>query len=197
MGPLGLFAPEAGGDVVQTAVGLHAVEALVGVGIVEGTEVLEVGAQLDVVEVGGTYGAGQEGAAAVPAHAQGGVCLAHPQGEGFHFLGSAVAAHEADTGDVAVLGADEGVELCGGEFAPVVGPEVFAVAARAVAGTIGDVDAERDLVGYLAEHHSGVDVLHTAAGVKPVRALSPRGWRGCRSGVRPPPDVPARSCSRA
>ena len=58
--------PEAGGDVLELAVAVVAVEPLVGGGLLQGAEVLDERADLDVVEVLLINGGRDDGTAAVP-----------------------------------------------------------------------------------------------------------------------------------
>ena len=60
--------PEARGDVLELAVAVVAIEALVGGGLLQGAEVLDEGADLDVVEVLLIDGSRDDGTAAVPSY---------------------------------------------------------------------------------------------------------------------------------
>ena len=80
-------------------------------------------------------------------------------GQLHYALGLGVASHDGYAGDVAAELADKAVDGSGIKGFAYVLPQILAVAARAVARTIGHIDGERDFVGNLLEDDARIDVL--------------------------------------
>ena len=159
LGGFVLLSPEAGGDVLELASIVLAVEPLVGGGALQGAEVLEIWPYLDVVEIGLVDSRGDAHPSAVPRHLVLRVLLVDVLRQHVHPLGVAVAPHEGDTGDVSSVLIDKGIDGIGVQRQADVLPEIMAVTARTVTRATGDIDGQCHLVGYLLKHDAGVNVF--------------------------------------
>lgn len=119
----------------------------------------EIGPELDVVEEALVDEWREACASAVPCYLELWVVLAEVLCQLAHFGWIGVASHEGDTGDVALVAADERVEFAGREGCSGVFPQVLAVTSGASAWTGGDVDGKAYLIGHFLEDNGGVDVF--------------------------------------
>ena len=119
----------------------------------------DVGADLDVVEISLADACRNPEPPAVPRHVVLRMVLVDIQRQLLHAHGVVVTAHHGDAGDVMAVALDEGVDGIGVQRQADVLPQIVAVATGTAAGTVGDVDGQRDLVGYFLKNNSSVDVL--------------------------------------
>ena len=103
------FLPEMGGDVLELALMIPTIEALVGGGLFQGAEVLDEGAHLDIVEVMLHDARGHTDASAVPSDLQRGVFLMNVLCQQVDAPRVCIAPHEGDAGNLGAVFCDEGI----------------------------------------------------------------------------------------
>ena len=183
-----LFPPEAVGDVLKRSVFQETIEPLIGGWLAERTQMADVGANLDEVEVALLYVGWNAQPSAVPCHLELRMLLMDVLCQQVQALRVCIASHEGDAGDVAPILADEIVNGIGVQRKSDVFPQIMTVTARAATWTIGYVDGQRHLVGYLLKNNACVYVLqHFGNFIMRERSVF---WL-------PLPDGLVRSCSRA
>ena len=84
---------------------------------------------------------------------------AQKPGKDIDVFGVGITAHKTHTSDVVGIEPDKTVELHGRERGADVLPQVLTMAARAATRTVGEVDGEGDLVGYLLEDHPRIHIF--------------------------------------
>ena len=132
-------------DVLHAAVGQAFHHALVGGRAVQGTKLGHVTPQLDVVEMLGRNVLRQVVLARIPRRLEVGMA-------GFQLLGQVgdlfrlgVAAHEAHAGDARLVLLHKTIQLVGVQWLAYVLPQILAVAAWALVGTVGDINGKGHL----------------------------------------------------
>lgn len=170
-----------------------AVHALVGLRRVESAAGGDVGTEFDVVHRRGVEPCGQGHASRVPGRLQT-ADAAHVAGQTGHLRRVAVAAHEAEAGDLPAVAFDQQVYLRAVERTSRILPEVGAVAPLAAVGTPREIEGEGHLARNLLEYDVVTDVFKHFSLRRVVRVLRPHGGS---SGGAPPAGAGARSCSRA
>ena len=76
-----------------------------------------------------------------------------------HLLRFGVAAHEADTGDITILGLDHLIEGMAVEGLTFVAPQIGTMASRTATWAAAERDGQGGLVGYLLEDYRTVDIF--------------------------------------
>ena len=151
--------PEAGGDVLELAVAVVTVEALVGGGLLQGAQMFNEGADLDVVEVFLVDGSGDDGTAAVPSYPQLRILLVDVLCQLVHTPGVAVTAHKGDTREVLAVFIYKVIDGIRVQRQTYVLPKIMAVTPRTMTRAIRNVNCQCHFVGYLLEYNVRVHIF--------------------------------------
>ena len=151
--------PEAGGDVLEIALIVLTVKALVGGGFLQRAEMADEGANLDIVKIFLMDVGGDDGATAIPRHPQLGILLMDVLRQLIDTPGIAVTTHESNASQVLAVFLYEVINGIRVQRQADIFPEVMTVTPRTVTRAIRDVNCQCHFVGYLLENNIRVDVF--------------------------------------
>ena len=119
---------------------------------------LDVRPYLDVVEIGLIDYRRNAQATAVPSHMELRMELVDILSQRIDSLRIGITTHKGNAGDVGTILVDELIDGICVQGKPDILPKVMTVTARTMTRTIGYVDSQCRLVGYLLEHNACIDV---------------------------------------